>query len=440
MTNISQDPSHRLESSVRSYSRSFPFKATKALGSKIYSESGEVYLDFLSGAGSLNYGHNNPKFKDALLQYIEEDSIIHGLDMATKAKDEFIETFSKNILKPRDLDYRIQFCGPTGTNAVEAAIKLARLVTQRVHIISFTNGFHGMTSGALAVTGNNYHKEGIPGTHSQYTTFMPYCNYSDNVDDSIAYIRQYLKDNSSGVNMPAAIILESVQGEGGVNVASPRWLRGIRKLCDDFGILLIIDDIQMGCGRTGDFFSFEESGIQPDITLLSKSIGAYGLPMALVLLKPEIDLWKPAQHNGTFRGNNLAFVAAKRAIEEYWSNDDFSEEIKEKSKMIEKRFQKIAKENPEMDFDIRGRGLVFALESNKYAGLASDIQKYCFKRNMIIETCGSADQALKPLPALTITKKELNQGLDIIEESVNLAIGDFKENQSRIVSIKSAKL
>ena len=389
---MSIDPSHKLESNVKSYVRSFPFKATKALGSKIYSESGEVYLDFLSGAGSLNYGHNNPNFKSAILKYIEGDNIIHGLDMATEAKNEFIETFSQIILKPRNLNYRLQFCGPTGTNAVEAAIKLARLVTNRVNIISFTNGFHGMTSGALAVTGNNYHKEGIPGTHSQYTTFMPYCGYSDNVDDSIAYIRQYLKDNSSGVNMPAAVILESVQGEGGVNVASPRWLRGIRKLCDDFGILLIVDDIQMGCGRTGDFFSFEESGIEPDIVLLSKSIGAYGLPMALVLLKPEIDLWKPAQHNGTFRGHNLAFVAATEALKKYWLDAKFSNDIKEKSKIVENRFQKIVENNPEMDFDVRGRGLVFALESAKYPNLASDIQKKSFEQNLIIETCGSSSQ------------------------------------------------
>ena len=161
----------------------------------------------------------------------------------------------------RDRDYRLQFPGPTGTNAVEAAIKLARKVTGRVNIMSFTNGFHGMTLGALAVTGNNYHKEGIPGTHSQYTSFMPYCGYSDNVHNSIAYIRQHLQDNSSGVNLPAAIIMESIQGEGGVNVASSDWLRSIRKLCDEFKILLIVDDIQMGCGRTGDFFSFEQAGI-----------------------------------------------------------------------------------------------------------------------------------------------------------------------------------
>ncbi len=417
--NINIDPSHKLESNVKSYVKNFPFVATKAIGSKIYSEDGKAYLDFFSGAGSLNYGHNNPNFKEAVINYIKEDNIIHGLDMATKAKNEFIETFSEIILKPRDLDYRLQFCGPTGTNAVEAALKLARKVTNRINIISFTNGFHGMTMGALAVTGNNYYKEGIPGTYSQYTTFMPYCGYSDNINDSIAYIHQYLKDNSSGVNLPAALILESIQGEGGVNTASPEWLRGIRKLCDEFGILLILDDIQMGCGRTGTFFSFEETGIKPDIVLLSKSIGAYGLPMALVLLKPELDVWKPAQHNGTFRGHNLAFVAATQALKTYWKNDEFSENVKQKSKLIEASLQKIAQQYPDLDFDVRGKGFVFAIESKKDQSLASKVQKLCFKNDLIIETCGSDDQALKLLPALTIEVDELKEGLRIIEDSYN---------------------
>ncbi|MDB2414804.1 diaminobutyrate--2-oxoglutarate transaminase [Rickettsiales bacterium] len=428
-----KDPSHKLESNVKSYVRNFPFVATKAKGATIYADDGTEYLDFLSGAGTLNYGHNNDHFKEAVISYLENDGIVHGLDMATKAKNEFIETFNKNILEPKNLDYRLQFCGPTGTNSVEAAIKLARKVTQRVNIISFTNGFHGMSAGALAVTGNNYHKEGIPGTHSQYTTFMPYCGYSDNVDDSIAYIRQYLKDNSSGVNLPAAIILECIQGEGGVNVASPRWLRGIRKLCDEFNILLIVDDIQMGCGRTGDFFSFEEAGITPDIVLLSKSIGAYGLPMALVLLKPELDIWQPGQHNGTFRGHNLAFVAATEALNHYWNNDNFSEAIKSKAKMIEKSLNKIAKSYPEFDFDVRGRGLVWALEAKKNETIASEVQKECFKHGLIIETCGSVGQALKPLPSLTITESELLKGLSIIEKSYSDVIHNMKNNSPNVI-------
>lgn len=411
------DPSHTLESNVRSYVRNFPFTATHAKNATIYDEDNNAYLDFLSGAGTLNYGHNNNLFKQALIDYITKDGIIHGLDMATEAKNAFIDTFQELILEPRKLDYRLQFCGPTGTNAVEAAIKLARMVTKRVNIISFTNGFHGMTSAALAVTGNNYHKEGIPGTHSQYTTFMPYCGYSDNVDDSIAYIRQYLTDNSSGVNLPAAIILECIQGEGGVNVASPRWLRGIRKLCDEFNIIMIVDDIQMGCGRTGDFFSFEEAGIVPDITLLSKSIGAYGLPMALVLLKPELDIWKPAQHNGTFRGHNLAFVAATQALTHYWKTDEFSQSIKHKAHVVEEYLKSIAKEYPQLELEIRGRGLVWAIESIQAPDIASKVQKQCFTHNLVIETCGSTGQALKPLPPLTITEKELVAGLNIIKQS-----------------------
>ena len=422
---IQTDPSHPLESNVKSYVRNFPFMATKAKGSTITAEDGTYYLDFLSGAGSLNYGHNNDHIKKAVLQYIEEDGIIHGLDMATRAKNHFIDSFNHIILQPRHLDYRMQFCGPTGTNAVEAAIKLARKVTGRINIISFTNGFHGMTLGALAVTGNNYHKEGIPGTHSQYTTFMPYCGYSDNVDDSIAYLYQYLKDNSSGVNLPAAIILECIQGEGGINVASPRWLRSIRKLCDDFEILLIVDDIQMGCGRSGDFFSFEKAAIAPDIVLLSKSIGAYGLPMALVLLKPDLDVWKPAQHNGTFRGHNLAFVAATEALHHYWRTDHFSQEIKHKSQLVQERFQRIAQTYSHLSFDVRGRGLVWGLEATQCDTLASTVQKICFENHLLIETCGSKDQVLKMLPALTITEKELQKGLNIVEAAYAQALTDL---------------
>ena len=431
------DPSHILESNVKSYVRNFPFIATHAKGAMITSEDGIDYLDFLSGAGTLNYGHNNEHFKQAILNYIQEDGIIHGLDMATKAKNEFIETFSQLILAPRGLDYRLQFCGPTGTNAVEAAIKLARKVTGRVNIISFTNGFHGMTQGALAVTGNNYHKEGIPGTYSQYTTFMPYCGYSDSVDDSIAYIRQYLQDNSSGVNLPAAFILETIQGEGGVNVASPAWLRGIRDLCSEFDILLIVDDIQMGCGRTGDFFSFEQAAIAPDIVLLSKSIGAYGLPMALVLLKPEFDVWKPAQHNGTFRGHNLAFVAATEALTHYWKDGLFSKDVKRKAKMIQARLENIATTYPEMGCEVRGRGFVWALEATKYDDIASRVQEICFQNQLIIETCGSRGQALKPLPPLIISDAELTQGLDIIEAAYAEIATEIDRQTSPIKQVMS---
>ena len=226
MTNrLQTDPSHTLESNVKSYVRTFPIMVEKAKGAIITDKNGEEYLDFLAGAGTLNYGHNNPKIKEHLLEYIQSDGLIHGLDMASIAKDSFIDTFDKLILEPRGLKYKLQFCGPTGTNAVEAGLKLARKVTGRTNVIAFTNGFHGMTLGALSVTGNNYHKEGIPSTASAHTTFMPYCNYTDNLESSIKFIRDFIRDNSSGVSLPAAIILETVQGEGGLNLASKEWLR-----------------------------------------------------------------------------------------------------------------------------------------------------------------------------------------------------------------------
>lgn len=428
MTNIIQkDPSHKLESNVRSYVRSYPMVIKKAKGAIITDENGNEYLDFLAGAGTLNYGHNNPEIKKHVIEYLESDGIIHSLDMATQAKNEFIEVFSNLILKPRNLDYKIQFPGPTGTNAVEAALKLARKVTGRTGVISFTNGYHGMTLGALAVTGNKYHREHIPGTASSDVTFTPYCRYSNIVDNSIEFLRYKLEDDSSGLDLPAAVILETVQGEGGINIATSKWLRELRALTKEYGVLLIIDDIQAGCGRTGDFFSFEEAGIVPDIVTLSKSIGAYGLPMALVLMKPELDVWKPAEHNGTFRGHNLAFVAATKALEHYWADDQFSKSIKHKSALLKKKLDAIATKFPQAEFDVRGCGLMYGMESLADETLASQIQKKCFENHLIIETCGSKGQVLKFLMPLTISESELNKGLSIVTQACEDILVDEQE-------------
>lgn len=258
-----------------------------------------------------------------LLEYIENDGITHGLDMHTKAKGEFLHAFNDKILKPRGMEYVVQFTGPTGTNAVEAAMKLARNITGQQNIVSFTNGFHGVSLGALAATGNSHHRDAA-GVSLNSTHRMPFDGYLGDNIDTTAYLDKVLSDSSSGINSPAAVIVETVQGEGGINAASLEWLRNLQTVCRKHGILLIVDDIQAGCGRTGDYFSFEEAGIQPDIITLSKSLGGYGLPFAVVLIKPELDQWKPGEHNGTFRGNNLAFVTAKAAIENYWADDEFS--------------------------------------------------------------------------------------------------------------------
>ena len=261
-----------IESEVQSYARSFPRIFNRAKGEYLYCEEGTEYLDFLAGAGTLNYGHNNELFKEKLLEYIQSDGITHGLDLHTKAKGEFLEAFNEKILKPRNLDYVVQFTGPTGTNAVEAALKLARNVTGRENIIAFTNGFHGVSLGALAATGNSHHR-GAAGVSLSGVSRVPYDGYLGEDIDTTAYLEKVLDDSSSGIDLPAAVIVETVQGEGGINAASFEWLRNLEKVCRDHEILLIVDDIQAGCGRTGSYFSFEEAGITPDIVTLSKSLG-----------------------------------------------------------------------------------------------------------------------------------------------------------------------
>ncbi len=320
----------RLESEVQSYARSFPVTFDKAQGEHLYSTDGKQYIDFLAGAGTLNYGHNNPVLKQALVDYIMRDGITHGLDMHTQAKGDFLQAFNEHILAPRDMTYTFQFTGPTGTNAVEAALKLARKVTGRTSIVSFTNGFHGVTLGAVAATGNSHHRGGA-GVALGDVTRMPFCGYYGRDADSLKMMDKLLSDPSSGVDLPAAMIVEPVQGEGGLNVANNDWLRGLEKLCRKHEILLIVDDIQAGCGRTGTYFSFEASGIKPDIITMSKSLSGYGLPFAIVLIRPDLDIWEPGEHNGTFRGNNHAFITAAAAIRHYWKDDKFAAEIVEKS-------------------------------------------------------------------------------------------------------------
>ncbi|USD23562.1 diaminobutyrate--2-oxoglutarate transaminase [Microbulbifer variabilis] len=405
-----------IESEVQSYARSFPRVFNRAKGELMWDEEGNQYLDFLAGAGTLNYGHNNPLFKQVLQDYIQSDGITHGLDMHTKAKGEFLQALNDKILKPRNMEYVVQFTGPTGTNAVEAAMKIARNVTGQQNIVTFTNGFHGVSLGSLAATGNSHHRDAagvsLNGTHR-----MPYDNYLGKNIDTTEYLDKVLADSSSGINSPAAIIVETVQGEGGINAASIEWLRNLQAVCKKHGLLFIVDDIQAGCGRTGNFFSFEEAGIEPDIITLSKSLSGYGLPFALVLMKPELDQWKPGEHNGTFRGNNLAFVTAKAAIDHYWSDDNFSREIKRKGKYISERLGSIVSQYGEGNFTTKGRGMFQGIDCVS-GELAEKITKLAFKQGLIIETSGADDQIVKLLCPLVITDQNLKKGIDIIESAI----------------------
>jgi diaminobutyrate-2-oxoglutarate transaminase len=401
------------ESEVRSYSRGWPAVFDTASGSWLTDRDGTRYLDFFAGAGALNYGHNHPVLKEALLEYMSRDGITHGLDMMTVAKGEFLQSFTDKILTPRGLDYKVMFPGPTGTNTVEAALKLARKVTGREAIMNFTNGFHGMTLGALSVTGNSMKRAGagIPLVH---TTPMPFDDYFDGSVEDFGWMERILTDSGSGFNKPAGVIVETVQGEGGVNVARAEWLRGLADLCQRHGILLIVDDVQMGVGRTGPFFSFEIAGITPDIVTLSKSIGGYGLPMALTLFKREHDIWGPAEHNGTFRGNNPAFVTAKTAVDHFWGDDTFEKETIRKGQKIHDAFARLADEHEGVSTRGRGmaQGLVF--DTPEHAGKVCQL---AFDRHLLAETSGPQDQVVKLLPPLTITDEELDQGLDILAEA-----------------------
>ncbi|MGV9667983.1 diaminobutyrate--2-oxoglutarate transaminase [Nocardia niigatensis] len=404
-----------LESNVRGYCRSWPTVFDTASGAWLTDENGKEYLDFFAGAGALNYGHNNPLLKQALIDYLLGDGITHALDMSTVAKRRLLEAMRDLVLVPRGLDYKIQFPGPTGANAVEAALKLARKVTGRSTVLNFTNAFHGMTLGALSVTGNAAKRAGA-GVPLVHATPMPYDGYLEEPED-FSWMRRALDDSSSGLDKPAAVIVETVQGEGGINVARAEWLRQLSELCSARGILLIVDDVQMGCGRTGPFFSFEVAGITPDIVALSKSIGGYGLPMALVLMRRELDQWAPGEHNGTFRGNNAAFVTAEVALRHYWSDDRLQLATLAKGARVHEHL--VALTESFTGISTRGRGLVHGLVFED----ASQAEKVCqvaFEHGLLVETSGANDEVVKLLPPLTVSDDEITHGLGILTRAVEI--------------------
>ena len=411
-----------MESEVRSYCRAFPAVFETARGSVIHDSDGKRYLDFFSGAGALNYGHANPRIKEKLLAYLEGDGIIHSLDMATGAKGAFLEELHSTILEPRGLDYKIQFPGPTGTNSVEACLKLARKVTGRRNVAYFQGAFHGMTLGALSISGDHGRREGA-GIPLDFTVELPF--EQDEGGPEIAQTLEAQWSQASPEEVPAALILETVQAEGGVRAASTAWLKSLQDVVRRFGVLLIVDDIQVGCGRTGAFFSFEEAGLVPDLVCLSKSISGFGLPLSLVLLRPQLDIWSPGEHNGTFRGQNLSFIAGTAALS-YWQDDALRGEVEAKAALIRQTLDRWVAENPDMVTGTLGRGLIQGL-SFADPKTASRISRAAFERGLIIECAGSSDQILKFLPALTIPEEELRQGLEIVEQSLGAVRERFAE-------------
>jgi diaminobutyrate-2-oxoglutarate transaminase len=405
-----------VESEVRSYCRSWPVVFDTARGARLTDVDGRSYLDFFAGAGALNYGHNPPALKEPLLEYLGRDGITHGLDMYTVAKGEFLRTFEELVLRPRGLNYKVQFPGPTGANTVESALKLARKIAGRESIINFTHAFHGMTLGALSVTGNSM-KRGGAGIPLVHATPMPFDNYFDGTVPDFLWLDRLLSDSGSGLNEPAGVIVETVQGEGGINPARIEWLQGLADLCRRHHILLIVDDVQMGVGRTGPFFSFEIAGIEPDIVCLSKSISGYGLPMALTLIKPEYDQWGPGEHNGTFRGNNPAFVTATAALREYWSDDALERSTLAKGERVEAALSELADSSQAVELTPKGRGLARGL-SFSHPEMAAKTCAAAFERGLLMETAGPSDEVMKIMPPLTISDAELEEGLAVVGDAV----------------------
>lgn len=404
------------ESAVRSYSRSFPAIFTRAKGEWLYAEDGTPYLDFLSGAGSLNYGHNPDAITRELIDYLSNDGLVHGLDLATSAKAGFLDALRRYVLDPRDLRYRVQFCSPSGASAVEAALDLACLATGRDTIVAFGGGFHGVTSGALAATGDGFFKEGLR-HRLPAVTHLPYPDSPLGGFDSVDLLRRLVEDPASGVERPAAVLLETVQGEGGVYSAPDSFLRELRAFCDRHEILLVVDDIQVGCGRTGRFFSFEPAGIRPDLVTLAKSIGGSGLPMALLLIAPELDVWKPGQHSGTFRGNQLAFTAGAAALRGFWADDALAAGVREHGAAVAGFL--LRRVHLPYGVPVRGKGLIWGIELN---GAAAEVSRLCFERGLIVETCGRGGGVLKLLPPLTIEPDTLMTGLGIIADAIEQTV------------------
>jgi len=413
------DPIETNESNVRSYARLFPAVFETARGSRLWDINGKEYIDFFCGAGSLNYGHNPPEVVRALIEYLSRDGIVHSLDMVTAAKVQFVQKFNEIILAPRKLDYRLQFTGPTGTNAVEAAIKLARKQTGRSHVVAFTRAYHGHTLGALALTANQYYHSDVFGAHNN-VSHLPYDGYLGDFDTSVI-LEKMLADSSSGLPRPAAIVLETLQSEGGINVASRVWLRRIAELCRFHDIRLIIDDIQIGNGRTGKFFSFEHADIVPDLVCLSKSIGG-GLPLSLVLIRPDIDVWKSGEHTGTFRGNNLAFVAGATVLD-HWLDPGFEQAIKDRGNLIHAHLSKLLTRHNGHIVALRGRGMIWGLDVGRGV-LARQIIDRVFKDGLILEASGADDHVLKIMPALTIETETLRQGLQRLEAAIDAVLGN----------------
>ncbi len=408
------------ESEIRGYCRAYPTVFESASNARMVDEAGTSYIDFFAGAGVLNFGHNDERMKRAMIAFLEADGVAHSLDTYTTTKRTFVERFAEIILEPRDMDHKMQFMGPTGTNAVESALKLARIATGRQHVVAFSHGFHGMTLGSLALTSNDAFRKwaGVPLEH---VVRLPNISAPGGGVQAIDDYRAALDDASSGHLPPAAFMVETIQAEGGVHVATEEWMHAVQTLAHDVGALFIIDDIQAGCGRTGSYFSFDGMGLDPDIVTLAKGLGGFGTPIAMNLNKPEVDAhWSPGAHTGTFRGQGLSFVAGTEALT-YFTDPTLMDDVKRKGEILRERLASIS-EHHGRDWEVRGRGMMQGLDVVDGA-IAKATQDAAFQNGLLIGPCGTGGRVIKLIPPLTIPDDDLTEGLDILEKSMTTAVG-----------------
>ena len=429
------------ESNARSYPRRIPLALQEAHGIYVRDTQGQIFMDCLAGAGTLALGHNHPVAIAAMRQTLDAGLPLHTLDLTTPVKDRFVEELFAALPQGFARHARIQFCGPSGSDAIEAALKLAKTASGRKSILAFAGGYHGMTHGSLSLMGNLGPKQGL-GSSVSDVHFLPYpydyrCPFGlggeAGIDAGLHYIEQLLSDPESGVLPPAAVVVEVVQGEGGVIPAPTRWLQGLRQITRKHGVALILDEVQTGLGRTGRLFAFEHAGIEPDVLVLSKAIGG-GLPMAVMLYREELDTWKPGAHAGTFRGNQLA-MAAGAATLRYILSENLAVHA---GAMGERLMQRLC--SLQADYScigqVRGRGLMVGVEivdpqaadtaaPAAYAALAQALQRQCLKLGVILELGGRHGAVVRFLPPLIIQAEEIDLLVERFQDGLRSALHEL---------------
>lgn len=400
-----------LESNVRYYCRRWPTVFASASGSSLVDESGSAYIDFFCGAGALSYGHNSQFLVEVAIEHLRSGRVVHSLDTHTPEKREFLRVFRDLILVPRDLDFVLQFVGPTGATAVEAALRLAERLTGRTIKVAYKGSYHGMTAGAASVSAS------LEDRDHRRCVFLPHVARLD--DAELARLQSALRTPVDG-ELPGALIIEPLQADGGARPFDIEYLGEVRRLCTEEGVIVIADDVQAGIGRTGPFFSFEGSGLDPDIICLSKSLSGLGLPLALNLVRRELDQWRPGEFTGTFRGNNLAFTCATAVLQRYWHDDALERSTARHGQLVSEHLRSLATQDGLPPFVIHGKGLIWGLDFGSRT-IASAVADNAFRLGLLIETCGFGDGTVKLLPPLVIEERELSKGLGLLAEAIQLA-------------------